>query len=73
MSPIGGKAVGGSVQGAGQVAGDGGQAVVYLTHLVLDGLKFVPGFDAGQGFSLGFRVGADVLPLAGAEPALSSS
>ena len=49
------------MQGAGQVAGDGGQAVVYLTHLVLDGLEFVPGFDTGQGGGLSVRVGADVL------------
>jgi len=55
------------------VAGDGGQAVVYLTHLALDSLEFVPGFDTGQGCSLGFRVGADILPLAAAEPALSTS
>ena len=45
------------------VAGDGSQAMVYLTHLVLDGLEFIPGFDAGQGHSLGFGGGADVLPL----------
>ena len=72
MSPIRGKAIGGSVQSARQassralsraVAADDGQAVVYLTHLVLDGLEFIPGFDAGQGFGLGFRVGADVFPL----------
>jgi hypothetical protein len=45
------------------MAGDGGQAVVYLTPLVLDSLEFIPGFDTGQGGSLGFGVGADVLPL----------
>ena len=60
---IGVEAVGGGVQGRGQVAGDGGQPVVYLMHLVLDGLEFIPGFDAGQGHSLGFGGGADVLPL----------
>jgi hypothetical protein len=48
------------------VAGDGSQAVVYLTHLVLDGLKFIPGFDTGQGLGLFVGVGADVLSLAGA-------
>jgi hypothetical protein len=42
---------------------DGGQAVVYPTHLTLGGLEFIPGFDTGQGCSLGFGVGADVLPL----------
>jgi hypothetical protein len=71
VSPIGVEAVGGSVQGADQassralsraVAGDGGQAVVYLTPLVLDGLDFIPGFDTGQSCGLGFEVGADVLP-----------
>ena len=51
------------MQGAGQVAGDGGQTVVYLAHLVLDGLEFIPGFDTGQGCSLGFGGGVDVLPL----------
>jgi hypothetical protein len=44
------------------MAGDGGQAVVYLTHLTLGGLEFIPGFDTGQGFGLFVRVGADVLP-----------
>lgn len=63
LSPIGGEAVVG-VQGLGQVADDGGQAVVYLTHLVLDGLEFIPGFDTSQGFGLPVGVGADVLSLA---------
>ena len=62
VSPIGGEATGGGVQGAGQVAGDGGQAVVYLTHLTLGGLEFIPGFDTSQGCSPGLGVGADVLP-----------
>ena len=56
------EALGGSVQGTGQVAGDGGQPVVYLANLTPDSLKFVPGFDTGQGCSMGFGAGADVLP-----------
>ena len=40
--------------------------MVYLTHLVLDGLEFIPGFDTGQGWSPDFGGGADVLSLAGA-------
>ena len=62
VSPIRVEAVDGSVQGAGQVAGDSGQAVDDLTPLVLDGLEFIPGSDTGQGYALGFGLGADVLP-----------
>jgi hypothetical protein len=62
VSSIGVEAVGGGVQGAGQVAGDGRQAVVYLTHLALGGLEFIPGFDTGQGYAMALGLGADVLP-----------
>ena len=63
VSPIGVEAVSGGVQGAGQVTSDGRQPVVYLTHLTLGGLEFIPGFDTGQGCRPGFGVGADILPL----------
>jgi hypothetical protein len=63
VSPMG-RAIGGE-QGAGQVAGYGGQAVVYLTHLVLDGVEFIPRFDTGQGFGPFVGISADVLALAG--------
>jgi len=63
VSPLGTEAIGGGMQGAGQVTGDGGQTVVYLADLTPDGLEFVPGLDTGQGCSLGFGVGADVLLL----------
>jgi hypothetical protein len=70
-SPIGVEAISGGVQGAGQVTGDGGQAVVYLADLDLDVLQVLMGLDASQGRLLFVGVGADVLPLAGAKPALS--
>ena len=59
------EAVSGGKQGAGQVAGDGVQAVDDLTHLVLDGLEFIPDFDTAQGVGLSVGVSADVLALAG--------
>ena len=65
MSPIGGEATSGGVQGAGQVAGDGGQAVVYLAELGLCFLQVFVGLDAGQGRLLLFRVSTNVLPAAG--------
>jgi len=50
------------VQGAGQVAGDGGQAVVYLADLAAYLHQFLISLDTRQGCRLGFGVGADILP-----------
>jgi len=55
------------------MAGDGDQAVVYLADLGAHLHQFLMSLDTSQGFGLFVRGVADVLPLAGAEPALSSS
>jgi hypothetical protein len=68
---MGVEAVGGGEQGAGQVAGDGDQAVVYLAYLSAYLDQFLMSLDTSQGFGLFVGIGADVLALAGTKPVLS--